>query len=331
MKRFDVTNQTHPVVLIQDVLEYFCAGRLAGVLDAKIGSSANTYLVSNQNNEHFYVRIFRVFNSEKFAFEVDAQSKMRAAGILTNYLHVSREGQMIYESNGIKAYISKRLVGSHPSYPASFNQGVAVGELLAKLHTNIQAKKYNNQSIISSKKIYDRVKSTDLLAMNGEVVYNILNSWEEVSNNRELPNGFVHGDLHGGNVIINDNNAIAIDLDNSGKGKFILDLGRCIADVSRLQGRIDFRSVLAVITGYQNKRQLQVSELECLQCAIAYGALCVALWAYEKGRISLFKDFWSICLQVSGQDASFVMRNLLKLDIYDDTFHSIKRRDQRRD
>ena len=103
-----------------------------------------------------------------------------------------------------------------------------------------------------------------------------------------LPKGLVHGDLFFDNVLFMEREFRAvIDFEDATRHYFIYDLGMavtgmCAGGILRLS-----ETSLALLTGYQQVRKLEKSELETLPLFIEYGALATACWRFWQYHINV--------------------------------------------
>lgn len=100
-----------------------------------------------------------------------------------------------------------------------------------------------------------------------------------------FPVGIIHGDLYFDNSLFNEGKLVTlIDFEQSGRGRYILDLGIALSgsclDESRTS--IDPQLIEAFLKGYESKRKLLLIEKEYLNLAILVGLFSIALWRIER-------------------------------------------------
>ena len=100
-----------------------------------------------------------------------------------------------------------------------------------------------------------------------------------------FPAGIIHGDLYYDNSLFNDDKLVTlIDFEQSGRGRFILDLGIALSGscLNEDKSTIDLNLVKCFLEGYEQKRRLVTIEREYLKTAILVGFYSIALWRIKR-------------------------------------------------
>jgi homoserine kinase type II len=100
-----------------------------------------------------------------------------------------------------------------------------------------------------------------------------------------FPVGIIHGDLYFDNSLFNDNKLVTlIDFEQSGRGRYILDLGIAISGscLDDDKSNISEELMTSFLKGYETNRKLLVIEKEYITTAILVGFFSIALWRIER-------------------------------------------------
>jgi len=101
----------------------------------------------------------------------------------------------------------------------------------------------------------------------------------------QFPAGIIHGDLYFDNSLFKDGKLITlIDFEQSGRGRFILDIGIAISGscLNKNMDNIDSELMQQFLAGYESKRPLTVIEQEHLVNAIIVGFFSIGLWRIKR-------------------------------------------------
>lgn len=100
-----------------------------------------------------------------------------------------------------------------------------------------------------------------------------------------FPCGIIHGDLYFDNSLFHAGKLVSlIDFEQSGRGRFILDLGIALSGscLNEQKTDLDANLMREFLKGYQMKRKLLAIEKEYLRMAIAVGFYSIALWRIKR-------------------------------------------------
>ena len=98
-----------------------------------------------------------------------------------------------------------------------------------------------------------------------------------------FPSGIIHGDLYSDNSLFNDGKLVTlIDFEQSGTGRFILDLGIAISGTCLKDENIDPKLIQSFLSGYEDARKLLTIEKEYLNTAIIVGFFSIGLWRIKR-------------------------------------------------
>lgn len=115
-----------------------------------------------------------------------------------------------------------------------------------------------------------------------------------------LPQGIIHGDLHGGNIIINANDQIVsvVDWEEVGIVPLVLDVAGAVQDLAQSETGFNQEVFEKFIKTYQSIRPMTKAEKDVFSESIRYRSFIVYLWAlmkYKQGlmgakRLNFFKQ-----------------------------------------
>lgn len=103
---------------------------------------------------------------------------------------------------------------------------------------------------------------------------------------KNLPRGFVHGDLFGDNLLLTDSDKLVIlDWETATIEPFVLDIGICAVAFCRTNGRFDKEGFVKLLTGYEERRPLGREEQLLLLVAVRYANAMLAYHRYVRHNI----------------------------------------------
>jgi homoserine kinase type II len=100
-----------------------------------------------------------------------------------------------------------------------------------------------------------------------------------------FPVGIIHGDLYFDNSLFNNGQLVTlIDFEQSGRGRYILDLGialsgTCLNDKG---DNLEAEYIQCFLEGYESRRKLLAIEREYLHTAILVGFFSIGLWRIKR-------------------------------------------------
>lgn len=277
--------------LLADIVNFFHVGSIEKSEKNDRSSKNSNYHLTTSSGE-YVVKIFQGFQQTRLSNEMRIIRALADSKVLTN-VFLESSGGHLYERNGVFATISKKILGYHPSYPTSSQHCWYIGKMLAQFHIDIDSDLLiiNNDFLFVGKPRQDeRLKAIPDGGLKDELVELLTNVWSEELH-RGLPAGILHGDLHASNVLIYKDRVAMLDFQSAGAGPYLLDIGRSMADLCNVEGRLGLDQARAYIQGYQSVRQLTDVEKKTLNRFIMIGAGYIALWAYQKGRDSMRDEF----------------------------------------
>lgn len=198
-------------------------------------------------------------------------------------------GKSIYEHDGMYGVVFPYIDGMPPviDEDSIFQIGIA----LAELH-----------SLEIKKEDLDTIRNHDLVGYGGMSIYEyaysknaapeFLDYFQSIITEdlQELPYdlfpaGVIHGDLYFDNSLFKNGKIVTlIDFEQSGRGRFILDLGIAISGscLNRDKSNIDLSLLENFLKGYESIRKLKIIEKEYLDLAIKIGFFSISLWRVKR-------------------------------------------------
>lgn len=166
-----------------------------------------------------------------------------------------------------------------------------IGRALGRLH-----------SLEIRKEDLDTIRAHDLVGHGGQSIYeytkrsdaapDFVIAFEEVFPNHLqdipydlFPAGIIHGDLYFDNsLFLNDKLVTLIDFEQSGTGRFILDIGIAISGscLNEKRDNVDLGLMESFLEGYEEARSLLQLEREYLNTAVLVGFFSISLWRIQR-------------------------------------------------
>jgi Ser/Thr protein kinase RdoA (MazF antagonist) len=289
----DVQNRT---AVMQDIANFFSLGVVTTIFKSNTGRSNLTFFVNTDEDAQYVVRISKTLDTYDLENEFFIQDSLRSSYSLTNCMLTSRNGDLYYHQGGIYATVSGFIKGHHPQNPVPLIECYLIGKALAQFHQSFHGKYLPNAGVGNLLDIVSVQSRLDHLTpgVPRERLATLFSQSRIAAEDRGLPKGVIHGDLHVENVLIHRRHVAMLDLQNVGEENLILDIGRSIADVCSYSRKLDLEKVASFLDGYKVNRQLMQKEKELIGCAIAYGAAATGAWFYEYGDYGFGDHFLDV-------------------------------------
>ena len=246
------------------------------------GSSNSNYYLSTDQDQY----VLTIFEISPFAAE-------KIASILClleqhNYpapkLIQAANGKNLIEYQNKKVMI-KRYIPGRALTNLNTEQIRQIGVFLAKLH-QIPPPDYLPREHAYLKDTYPMI-----LEQNQDQKYNgwVKSQVDFLSGNLDLslPTGFIHGDLFADNVLFENGKFKAVlDFEDSGHNRLIFDIGMAVVGLCGEDSRISLEKVRALLSGYQNTRNLDKNEKQSLLASIKLAAVLTSAWRFWKYNLT---------------------------------------------
>lgn len=256
--------------VLPSVLSAYKLGQAQSIAPAGFGLSNHNYLVDTGRGG--YVVKFLV-NQTPLTIENDVaiQRQLRAAGIMAPEYLRHRDDEYIYRKGSISAVVSKRIDGDTPRH-MSAPLASDIGRHLALFHISVRTLPHANLT---------GLMNPGVARVNPDAAAALLE--------QSLPRGIVHGDLHGGNVLVDalhqDRVNAILDFEEAGENLYLIDLAVTLMASGAPQGgeELELELMRATMRGYESVRVLTDQERAWLPCAIRYASDAWINWFKDNG------------------------------------------------
>jgi len=180
-----------------------------------------------------------------------------------------------------KPVMLKRYVDGDVSANLTGNEIIQLGEEMARLH-EIPAPSYLPQSFPYGRSHFAEVTDSDLRHSYIDWLSE-KTSYLDKSIPQHLPIALIHGDVFFDNVIVKDDQLMAIiDFEEACHYYRCFDLGMVIVGACRDRHGISFEQVGRFICGYQKRTTLEAIERETLKAFAVYAAVATSFWRFRQ-------------------------------------------------
>lgn len=295
--------------LVQDIFTFFDLGE--AVENERIGSgyaNQNYTVQSTAGGSDYVIRLRAQDNHDLLANEVHVQEALRVNNISAVYYIVGQNGERAYRNDKVCANVSKKLPGVCPR-PASAPACYAIGETLAEFHTTLDSLPYAGPtyllSEVGARRIIEEVTDTCRQAR-----VTIALDEASIIFNSGLPQGVIHGDLHVGNVLIQEEGkrpqVSILDTEAVTENILLLDLARSIPNLCVTDGTLDLTKTQCYLEGYARKRSLYRIEAQRMPSIIKFGAIVVAAWCYKNGYDPLGDGYMRVATDANKKEEAII-------------------------
>ncbi len=275
---------------INEILSYYDLGRAKSFVPTMTGISNSNFKVSMETGSDVLLKIsndktIEQLNNEQHVLTALADHKFEFA--LTPFQTI--QGKPIYQHNNYYGVVFPFIDGLPPEIDADVC--FQVGQALAKLH-----------SLDITKEDLEHIRPHDVVGFGSPDIKEYLQNENAASDFIEdfktvfpdnlenipydvFPVGIIHGDLYFDNSLFKDGKLVTlIDFEQSGRGRFILDIGIAISGtcLNRDKSNVDRALLESFLNGYQSVRNLKIIEKEYLDKAILVGFFSIALWRIKR-------------------------------------------------
>jgi homoserine kinase type II len=279
---------------INDILKFYGLGKASELESTLKGISNSNYIVQLEDGEQVLLKI----SNDKTIQQLEKEQTIlhllnRYQFPLSPRPFKTLQGKPIYQHNGFYGVIFPFIDGKAPivSSTVVYQLGQALGQLhsleISKEdlqfirpyehvgHNVFHIQKYVKSPIAPD----DFVKTYNMLAHKifprglNEIPFDL------------FPSGIIHGDLYYDNSLFkNDQLVSLIDFEQSGIGRYLLDLGISISGscLNKEKDNIDMMLFTSFIKGYEEYRKMLTIEKDYIHTAIIVGLLSISLWRIKR-------------------------------------------------
>lgn len=259
--------QTDEIQDIPKVMSFFGLSVAQNIVPISNGISNHNYLVKASQGE-YVIKFLVTQTTENIENDIAIQNQLKQAGLETPQYVQNKNGAYIFSHNDIHAVVSKRIDGVIPR-TVTEKLAYCFGQRLATFHASVlQLPHPNNNGLVNP-------------SVSG--IHSLIFT-------QSLPKGFIHGDFHLGNVLVDqihqDSIVAILDFEEAGENLYIVDLAVTVMGVcspSTDKNVIDQSLLKETLKGYETVRKLSAEEKASFPEAVKYSAEAWIKWFNNNG------------------------------------------------
>ncbi|HEY1074497.1 MAG TPA: phosphotransferase [Patescibacteria group bacterium] len=262
--------------LLPTAAHFFGLGSIQNIKPTPFGIGNESFFVSSEQGD-FVLRVLWEQTIEGLEKEVAIEQQLAHAGVLSAQLLQGENGNYYFTDGKYTITASRKIEGIHPHEitPDLLNQ---VGTTMATFHTSVTEIPQETSQWFTLDNARIEVAKVSSDEESKSAIENNVTTGSSIFN-RDLPTGFIHGDLYNGNLILTPDNRLAVlDFETTERNVLIIDIARTILDMCADDVTVNTQSVEALLDGYEEIRQLTDEERESLSDAIRYVSGAMAAW-----------------------------------------------------
>lgn len=259
-------------------LYMFNLGELDSFQPISAGIENSNYFVSLENDQDFVLTITEDLDLAEVPFFNDLLQNLVNAKLPVPEPQRTLDGMASTLFKGKPTWLFSKLEGEHVTSPSD-DQCFEIGLALAKIHENSKKCRYSRDNVYSA----DWAKQT-LTQVQDRLSNEHYSTIEKVIGDYEgldptiLPRGIVHGDLFRDNAMFVDSELTGvIDFYHACDDFYIQDIAITINDWCLDNLQLNQARQEALLSGYQQQRQLEHKEVNALPQFRTFAAMRFAL------------------------------------------------------
>jgi homoserine kinase type II len=266
--------------LLLEAASFFDIGSIKNTEPVLRAMANQNFFVSTTEGE-YVLRILRTQKLEGLQAEHAIEEQLDKAGILVPHLMKGGNGEPYCEVDGRVVTCTKRIAGERPAHATS-TIAFQIGETLATFQrVVVEVPGYAN-FWLKKEAAYREIARFDKSELAQRITARV-KEYECVFE-MDLPKGFVHGDLHLGNLIVTPNGKLAVfDFESTERDILLLDLGITALSFYNDDGVADPALIQSLFEGYESVRKLTNREKQNFKTACMYLSAAAASWVYNEG------------------------------------------------
>ena len=249
---------------LTNIADFFDLGSISHSEAINRGLSNRSYIINTSSGDYVF-KFLVVQNTNSITSDIAIQKQLKFAKIETPEYLQNNVGQYIFEKDGIKAVVSRKIEGVVPtiSNPALARE---LGKSLALFHKHVTEIPYENKGALLHPSISGIFPNIDP---------------------KGFPSGIIHGDFHMENVLISPKNQkiLAImDFEEAHRNVYLIDLGILLMGAgANSNDKLSLVLLREIIKGYETSRKLEVNEKKLMIAAMEYSAKAWIKWFLANG------------------------------------------------
>lgn len=273
-------------LLLTQAATSFGIGEVQNFTAATKGLGNKNYFVSTDRGE-YVIRILGTQSLDGLENEVSIEEQLGNAGVLAAKLIQNEQGNYYINIEGQNMTCAKRIIGEHPEVTPELAR--KIGITLAEFSRAITSLPKEAPSWFlkdNALREADKLQDDEMAASIKKRLNESIDLFEA-----DLPIGFVHSDLHLGNLLLTPEGKIAVfDFEETGENILIVDLATSAIALYEDEEFPDDSLLRNLIGGYETLRKLTIAEEKCFNKAVLYVSAAAAAWLYNQGHERYAKE-----------------------------------------
>lgn len=283
-------------VILQDVVDFFGLGKIHTFERSAFGNANTTFLIRTVDGFGYALRLLGGKTDEPLLEnERQVQYWLAEKSVPTTQMLPSSKGAFLFDRDGLRATVSKLIVGQHPTYPVAKEECGHIGKTLARFHAGLRGMTLPHPEVentLSRHRVYEEIGNLPQTEYARRIIELLSRS---TLDHDSLPAGIIHGDFHINNILRGEGDIFfVLDLQGVSMGPLILDIGRSIADVCCDADKLDLDKLHIFLSGYESIRPMTSIEKRVIYKAIRYGAVAASLSLYQDNKPDFANHFLNL-------------------------------------
>lgn len=246
-----------------------------------LGNENENYLVSIGDQAYVIKRILN-YTADNVQLEGVYRHYLAEAGLpVAPYLHLKHDSYVVSVDSGV--YAAAPYINGSPA-DNSAETVYTIASELARIHLLDASPLPPRLGWFRKSYIPDSLAEVDAQYATAQSDFKAHYKHIPALWDAPVPQGIVHGDLHGDNFIMAKDGTVAsiLDWEEAMVGPLVLDAAHALRSLAFRDDACDEHLAAAFLDGYQQVRPLTKIERELFEPALQYSALVLSVWAHIK-------------------------------------------------